>query len=139
MVAVGKVENPGAERGTVVRQIMYFDGIDAETAPSMRDRYAIRLSMVDQHGNVVSVSEEPLELEEPVRHGLYWTEQSIDVPADAARGSYRIELEMVDLATGGLVPGFSYRFGDRLADSVEVDSVFVVGSEEELDELPELT
>jgi hypothetical protein len=139
MVAVGKVENPGAERGTVVRQIMYFDGIDAETAPSMGDRYAIRLSMVDQHGNVVSVSEEPLELEEPVRHGLYWSEQSIDVPVDAARGSYRIELEMVDLATGELVPGFSYRFGDRLADSVEVDSVFVVGSEEELDELPELT
>jgi hypothetical protein len=139
MVAVGKVENPGAERGTVLRQIMYFDGIDENAIPAMRNRYAIRLAMVDQNGNVVSASEELLDLQEPVRHGLYWTEQSIEVPEDAARGSYRIELAVIDVTTGEPVPGFSYRYGDRLADTVEVDSVFVVGSQEELDALPELT
>lgn len=139
MVAVGKVANPGAERGTVVQEIIYFDGIEVDEAPSVSEQFGVRLSMIDQNGVVVSVSEEPLELEDPIRHGLYWTEQSIDIPEDAARGSYRIELAMVDLTTGKLVPGFSFRFGDRLADAFEVDSVFVVGSESELDELPELT
>jgi hypothetical protein len=139
MVAVGKAENPGAERGTEVREIFYFDHLTLDNLDAIRDRFGLRLQLISPDGQVVAVSEGPLELREPVRHELFWTERSVMIPADAERGSYQLTAQVYDVATGALVPGFSSRYGDRLGETMTIDSVFVVGSQAELDALPELT
>jgi len=138
MVANGRVANPGAEGGMVLEQIIYFDDLDAMGAAAIQEQFGVRLSMVGLDGSTIAQSEQPLALQEPVRHGLYWVTQSIGIPEDAPPGRYLIEMEIYDLQTGSLVPGFSFRFGDRLADGFEVDAITVVETQEELEEVPDL-
>ncbi|CAN5674486.1 hypothetical protein BH23CHL5_BH23CHL5_17790 [soil metagenome] len=137
-VAGGKSENSGTVRGSVVKEILYFDRIDPQATPVLAEQYGLRLSLVDSSGTVVSSTDGPLELNDPIRHGLHWLEREIEIPIDILSGTYAVEMQVYDLATGMMVPGFSFRTGERIGPGFQVDSVFVVSSQVDLDDLPEL-
>ncbi len=137
-VAGGKSENVGTVRGSVVKEILYFDSIDPHATQLLSEQYGLRLSLVDGSGTVVSETDGPLELNDPIRHGLHWLEREIEIPLDIQAGTYAVEMQVYDLATGMIVPGFSFRTGERIGPGFQVDSVYVVSSQVDLDNLPEL-
>jgi hypothetical protein len=137
MVTAGRIGTIGAEQGRTVVQIVYFDRLATDDLAAIAERYEARLILRDPGGETVSVTSYPLVLEAPERHGLFAFEAALDIPNDLPRGAYRIALQIVERESGAVVPAFSYRYGDRMGESMDIDAVFVVGSLEELEALGE--
>ena len=121
LVASGRNREDSIVRGATIREILYFDQIDA----AISDSVGIRMRLVDAKGNVVDQTEGPLVLEAPKRHGLWSAEQPIAIPSDTLPGSHRVEMQLYDLATGEPLPAFSNRLGERMGSWLSVDRFYI--------------
>lgn len=130
LVASGRNQEDSIVRGATVREVLYFDQLD----PGMTGNVGIRMRVLDPEGTVVFASDGPLVLSEPIRHGLWWTEQPIQIPADTLPGTHRVEMQLYDLATGELLPGFSNNLGERMAPWLTVSTFYIYAENLDLNE-----
>jgi hypothetical protein len=133
LVASGRNREDSIVRGAIIRETLYFDQLDPELDGSV----GIRMRVVDAQGDIVWQSEGPLQLSAPIRHGLWWVEQPIQIPADTLPGSHRVEMQLYDLATGAPLPAFSNRLGERLSAWLTVDTFYIYETNLDLNEASE--
>lgn len=133
LVASGRNKEDSIVRGATIRETLYFDHLD----PALDSSVGIRMRVVDTQGDIVWHSEEPLRLQQPVRHGLWWVDQPIQIPPDALPGSHRVEMQLYDLATGAPLPAFSNRLGERMDAWLMVDTFYIYETNLDLNEARE--
>ncbi len=133
LVAAGRNQEDSVVRGATIRETLYFDRLD----PAIQNSVGIRMRVVDAQGDVVWQSEEPLILQPPVRHGLWWVDQPIHIPANILPGSHRVEMQLYDLATGNPLPAFSNRLGERMDAWLTVDTFYIYETNLDLDNASE--
>jgi hypothetical protein len=121
LVASGRNQEDSIVRGATVREVLYFDQLD----PGREGQLGIRMRVTDAQGSVVFESDGPLILAEPIRHGLWWTEQPIQIPADSLPGTHRVEMQLYDLTTGDPLPAFSNRLGERMGSWLTVSTFYI--------------
>jgi len=121
LVASGRNQEDSIVRGATVREVLSFDQLD----PEMVGNTGIRMRVTDAQGNIVFTRDGPLILSEPIRHGLWWTEQSIQIPVDTLPGTHRVEMQLYDLATGNPLPAFSNRLGERMGPWLTVSTFYI--------------
>jgi hypothetical protein len=142
LVAAGRNKEDSIVRGATVRETLFFDrldpaldGLDSLAGPD--GSIGIRMRVVDAQDNVVWQSEGPLGLQPPVRHGLWWVDQPIQIPADALPGSHRVEMQLYDPASGEPLPAFSNRLGERMGSWLMVDTFYIYETNLDLNEASE--
>ncbi|MGE3797627.1 MAG: hypothetical protein AB7G88_07280, partial [Thermomicrobiales bacterium] len=128
-----RVAFPGGE----LNETVYFDQLATEDLQQLADSFTVRLMLIDPEGKVVREIVEPLALTPAARHGLFEWQEPFTIPADFAIGEYTLGIQFIDSSTGELVPGFSFRYGDRLADTVVLDTIQIVPNAAEADDLGE--
>ncbi len=130
LVASGRNQEDSIVRGATVRVMLYFDQLD----PGMAGTVGIRMRVRDAQGATVFASDGPLSLSEPIRHGLWWAELPIQIPADTLPGTHRVEMQLYDLATGDPLPAFSNRLGERMAPWLTVSTFYIYETNLDLNE-----
>jgi hypothetical protein len=133
LVASGRNKEDSIVRGATIRETLYFDRLDPELDSSV----GIRMRVVDAQGDIVWHSEGPLTLQPPIRHGLWWVDQPIQIPPDTLPGSHRVEMQLYDLATGDPLPAFSNRLGERMGAWLTVDTFYIYETNLDLNEASE--
>ncbi len=130
LVASGRNQEDSIVRGATVREVLYFDQLD----PGWEGTVGIRMRVRDAAGTVVFESDGPLTLQEPVRHGLWWTELPIEIPADTVPGTLRVEMQLYDLETGELLPAFSNGLGERMGSWLTASTFYIFETNLDLNE-----
>jgi hypothetical protein len=133
LVASGRNKEDSIVRSATIRETLYFDRLDPELDSSV----GIRMRVVDAQGDIVWHSEGPLTLQPPIRHGLWWVDQPIQIPPDTLPGSHRVEMQLYDLATGDPLPAFSNRLGERMGAWLTVDTFYIYETNLDLNEASE--
>ena len=133
LVASGRNKEDSIVRGATIRETLYFDRLDPELDGSV----GIRMRVVDAQGDVVWHSEGPLQLQPPIRHGLWWVDQPIQIPPATLPGSHRVEMQLYDLATGTPLPAFSNGLGERMGAWLTVDTFYIYETNLDLNEASE--
>lgn len=130
LVASGRNQEDSIVRGATVREMLFFDQLE----PGWEGTVGIRMRVRDAAGTVVFESDDPLTLREPIRHGLWWTEQPIEIPADTVPGTLRVEMQLYDLETGQLLPAFSNGLGERMGPWLTVSTFYIYETNLDLNE-----
>ena len=137
LVAAGGESPEGSLPGNPIDVTLYFDQIESGQVDALADDLILRLRLRTPYGELVATTDAPLVLAEPVRHGLYTASQRIMIPADAARGTYRVEVQIIDRATGAVLPVYGDYLDLPIGESITVDRTYVFVDELEQNTLPE--
>ncbi len=130
LVAAGRDVEDSVVRGQTVRETLYWDQLE----PAIGDVAGIRMRVVDSSGTALWQSAGPLDLQSPVRHGLWWVDQPIQIPAGIPPGAYRVELQLFDPVTGNALPAFSNDLGERLPQWIMIDTFYIYEANLDLDD-----
>jgi hypothetical protein len=136
LVASGRNKEDSIVRGATIRETLSFDRLDAGL-DRLGASVGIRMRVVDAQGDVVWHSAGPLRLQAPIRHGLWWVDQPIQIPPDTLPGSHRVEMQLYDLATGAPLPAFSNRLGERMGAWLTIDTFYIYETNIDLNEASE--
>ncbi len=137
LVAGGGESPEGSRPGNPIDVTLYFDGIEPDQIDALAEDLILRLRLRTPYGELVATTDAPFALADPVRHGLYTASQRIMIPTDAARGTYRVEVQLVDRATGLVLPVYGDYLGVPIGESITVDRTYVYVDELEQNTLPE--
>ncbi|MBX3071074.1 MAG: glycosyltransferase family 39 protein [Thermomicrobiales bacterium] len=114
--------------GSTIPVTLFFDQLDESALNGTEAVYEVRLQLTDVSGAIRSDVTAPLSLTDPGRHGQVQASLALPVPADTPLGDYSIELQVLNLQTGAPVQGFSFRYGERLAPTVVLDTLEITES-----------